>query len=361
MGKDIFELNIDEINSDIFSESIDESFDEFDAYLRESTIKEIEEKGRQDISEAEVKEEVEKKKEDLSKKYKDHKEECKKCGKEPKTKKEFIEAAHENLTTGKGSYPESKIAIPGGDSETPKSKPYDLKSIPTSGSKEITVDTYNKAITAIKQMFKEGTEVIEFLESCNIVEKSTERKQQEFAESAIDDALLESYENGPIFEAVDRSDKKEVKKIVSSIRKSIKDNLRDQNVTFYHPKLIIRLLTGIIPVAQTNLLAGFQQIWTTRLWQVVGICHLESGNIKTLSKLLNDTYKDELGEYKFLFASAVPALYDAFKLKFGWKNTKGAYFILIDKKMPVELKEFQADVSDALKNTNSNTNNDNNS
>lgn len=251
---------------------------------------------------------------------------------------EFDESSHDNLTTGKGSYPESKIAIPGGDSETPKSKPYDASNIPISSKKEITVDQYNKAITALQKAFKEGYEIASILENVDIVKFSTESKQEHFIESAIDEAIIEAYDNGPVYESVSRRDKKEIKNIVNELRKDINSALGDMNVKYHHPKVFARFSRGAV--------------WSTYIWQIIGCIYIERGNVRDIVKSLNSKFNDKLGEYKILEVRVLPNIADAFKVKFGWKNTKSVYFLVVDTKLPEDLKTSNQGIKPATESPN---------
>lgn len=247
-------------------------------------------------------------------------------------------------------YDLSSIGIPGGISESPKSRPYDEMNIPVPSGKTITVDTYNKAMSMLKNSFKEACEIIGLMEDAVIVHKTTEELQAEFTETAIGDAILNSIENGPIFEAVKRSDKNEVKDIVAKIRDNMSDDLYDMKIKFYKPNLIARILSTIItaPISVlmpsayvTSAVSTFNQFWYNRLWQIVGVVLIEDGNISTLSDHLNQQYKSELGDYKLLYQKTSSSLADIFRKKFNWKNNLESYFILVDKKLPIELKQLE--------------------
>lgn len=240
------------------------------------------------------------------------------------------------------------VPVPGGLKESAPGQPAD-QTISVPAKKDITADVYNAALANLKKSFKEAVEVMEMLENVTVVQKTPEQIQTDFAESAIDEAVLAAYEDGPVFEAVERSDKNEVKKIVRKLREKIKDELNDMDVLFYQPKLVARILTGLIPYTSANLPAAIQQIWSTRLWQVLGICHAEEGNIGKLANKLTEKFKDELGDYKVLQFQCAPALYDIFKMKFGWKNQKNCYFLLIDRKIPDDLKDLNQKLASAVK------------
>lgn len=260
---------------------------------------------------------------------------------------------------------------------------------PKSSKTEITADAYNSALGLLQKSFKEMTDIVGALQGAVIVEESTEDKvskaQDAYLENAIDQAILEAFENGPIFEAVDRSDKKEVKAIVSKIRGTIASKLKEEDVSYYKPNIAARIIMSALPAAvgtiakvktpefinnqmdagglakktkvngadiTSGVLAGgvsaIQVFWKERLWQILGVCHLEAGNISSVVKTLNEEYKEDLGSYKILAAKTNTTIHDLFKTKFGWKNHKNTYFLLVDKKLPAELKEFQTAVDKAM-------------
>ena len=232
------------------------------------------------------------------------------------------------------------VSVPGGDGEKPHVKAVSGASVSIPGKITLTDSEYNAAIDQLQKSFEsvgisDARDVLDQLRNVNIVPDPSA-----IIESAIDDAFLEALENGPLFEAVDRSDKKEVKKIVADIRRDIKEACDSEGVSFYKPALVARLLTSAIP--GVNAMAGapssWQQVFSTRLWQVLGICHIESGNVTTLQKSLTEKFKDRLGDYKILLVKTTPGLHDVFKVKFNWKNNKGAYFMLVDKKLDSEIK-----------------------
>ena len=235
----------------------------------------------------------------------------------------------------------ASVSIPGGLSETPSAKPADAASIPVPAKVTLTADQYNGALAALKKSFKEGYEIMEMLENANVVTESIEDVQDEFVENAI----LTAFEDGPIFEAVKREDKDGVKSIVRSLRPKIEDYFKDNKIKFYKPNILARFFTGIF--VGTELTTTFQHLWKNRLWQLIGIALCEDGNIKDITDILTEKYKDELGEYKILYVKTNKNIIDLFRTKFGWKNNAKAYFILVDKKVPKELKEVENMVIDA--------------
>lgn len=274
------------------------------------------------------------------------------------------------------------IPVPGGLKETPTAKPHDANSIPIPSKTTITADEYNCTIGALKKSFKEAVGVLEALEGASIVDKTPEQLQMEFTESCLEDALLESFDNGPLYEAVNRDDKEEVKAIVRKLREKIQAALKEDNINFYKPKLVARCISAALgntaaiavgtlmpggpaikaatyaatqAAAASNAAPAFEQIWGTRLWQVLGVIHADHATNLDIGKRLTEKFKDELGGYKILTAPASRTIYDMFKTKFGWKNQNKAYFLLVDKKLPSELKEVQNAVDSAAKNTGKDT------
>ena len=245
-------------------------------------------------------------------------------------------------------YDASSVSIPGGDSETPHAKPYDASSISVPSKVTLTSDQYNNALASLKKSFKEGAEIMEMLERVNVVETTLIDKQKEFVENAI----LTAYEDGPMFEAVKRDDKDEVKEIVRKIRADVAKDMIDDDVTFYKPN---HLLSLIDPGAAARLIC---HVWTNRMWQVLGEVLIEKGNVDDLCKRLTTKYKDELGDYKIIPYEAAPTIIDLFRAKFNWKNQLNCYILIIDKKVPSEIvnatkqdeKDYKAeDNEDSLK------------
>lgn len=267
---------------------------------------------------------------------------------------------------------EHNISVPGGLKETPSAKPYDATSMPAGGetpnakpydSASITIPKgttltskeYNDALDALQKSFKEGAEMLDALRQVTVVEESVEERQQRYVESVLDEALLEAYENGPIFEAVKKDDKDAVKAIVKTLRGKIPGMLKGAGIKFKPPKTFLRLLLnsrriGGMHGTETSKdnVADTVSWWTTRFWQVLGVVYCENANIKTLIEKLNNELADELNGYKILYSLSIPGLYDLWNLKFGWKNRKEVYFLIVDKKLPKELKELQKDMADAI-------------
>lgn len=219
----------------------------------------------------------------------------------------------------------ASVTVPGGDSETPKAKPVDAASIPVPTKVTLTSDQYNSALADLKKSFKEAVEIIEILESASIVETSINDQQTEFVENAV----LEAMESGPMFEAVKRDDKDAVKEIVKKLRPEIADYLHDEKVKFYKPSKLASLF-----INQSRLVI---QLFNERLWQNVGVVIIDDA--ADIVKKLNDKFAEELGDYKIVFYHTPASIVDLFKTKFGLKNFKNTYMLLIDKKFPSDLKK----------------------
>lgn len=241
------------------------------------------------------------------------------------------------------------VTIPGGDKETPNAKPADAKDVPVPAAVTLTSDEYNQAISNLKKTFKEGVEILTILESASVIHKTPEEMQAEFTEAAIGDVILQSYEDGPLYEKVSKADKGDIKKIVRKIRPGVAKACKADNAKFYQPNLIVRTLTGLLTMnAGNHLVAAIDQIWSTRLWQVLGVCHAEDGNIKEICNNLTSTFADDLGDYKVLYVQAQPTIYDALKSKFNWKNNRNVFFLLVDTKIPSEIRSAVKDLNSEL-------------
>ena len=204
--------------------------------------------------------------------------------------------------------------LPGG--EQPATRPKDETKIMTGNGTEIKADVYNSAMGALKKSFKEASELIDMLTNCTVVESTIADQQAEFTENAI----LESYDNGPYFEKVDRTDKDEVKEITKNIRTKVGKYVRDEGYKFIPRKVI--------------------DVWSAYMWQTLGNVYIEAANINKLCDAMNEEFKEELGEYKIIPVACLWRLVDMLRVKFNWKNTCFVYALLVDKKMNSELKKL---------------------
>lgn len=265
--------------------------------------------------------------------------------------------------------PDANVSVPGGLKEQPTAKPEGgehgvpvpggLREAPTAsapggyvkigvpGKTTLTSDQYNSAIGALQKSFKECYDVLEVLAEATVIQKTEEEVQAEFNENAIADAILATYESGPIFEAVKRDDKDAVKDIVKDLRSKIMKDLKDDGYTFYKPNVVARVITS--PIIPSHFVTVIQQMWGMRLWQVLGVALVENGNIRDTCKKLNEKYKETLGEYKVLNVQAVPTVFDLFRAKFGYKNQCSCHFLIIDKKVPSDLAKMQKEITNGVK------------
>lgn len=246
---------------------------------------------------------------------------------------------------------DTNISIPGGLSEKPKGAPSD-QSISIPGKTEISADEYNQAVTSLKKSFKEAVEVLSILENVKVVQESTEerleREQNDLMENAMIEAALQALENGPIFEAVQKSDKSAVKKVVNKVRSKVAGALAESNVKFYKVNSILSALLHL-GVGTPVTAGGITTLWKTRLWQIVGLVYMENANVNEVAKILNEKLADELGEYKIIPVRTPEGLISIFREKFGWKNYKKSYLLIVDKKLTMEIKNSIKEVNDAVK------------
>lgn len=240
-----------------------------------------------------------------------------------------------NETPNAKPYDANSISVPGGDNEAPNAKPYDGESgVPNPANVLLDEDEYNSALEALKKSFSEGADILDMLMKSSVQHKSVEAKQSEYVEAALDEAYYNAMCSGPIFEAVERKDKNEVKELVDTIREDVFKFVKKQKFKVYKPSIIGRLISGPV-TGGINTAAAIGQIWTTRLWQVVGVAIVD--DYDTIKKALNEEFKDQLGEYKIFLCKAPLAFLDVFRTKFNWKNQLSPFFILVDKKMPAEI------------------------
>ncbi len=238
---------------------------------------------------------------------------------------------------------DAKVNVPGGTGESPSAKPEGGEHGPTPPGgfsekpanhgpeygpsipqkTELTTDEWNRAMNSLKQSFKEGVELMEMLEHCKIVEETPEMAQQRYLENAMNEAYYEAMISGPLYEAVKRSDKDEIKGIVKKCKKLVSNWCDENKVKF----------------RRADTYAKFCNIgwFTTRLWQVIGAVYIEAGNADSVVAELNKECAEELGDYKIIGSAMWCAdIIDLFKVKFNWKNEKGICMLVVDKKLPYE-------------------------
>ena len=224
------------------------------------------------------------------------------------------------------------------------------------GSTEITTNQWNKSLASLKSSFKEAIEVMEILENSVIVPNTVEGYQ----EDALDDAIYECYMNGPIYEAVKADNKEEIKEIVNNIKKRVAKFAKSNDIKFIIPNKIVSAIraVGNPTGVQTSAMGGGDgptrlvsnliytpNFWATRLWQIVGNIVIEGQNLPSFLKELNEEFKEDLGGFKLIAIKYNKNLADMFRTKFGWKNHLGVFGLIVDKKMPYELKALEKEDS----------------
>jgi len=175
---------------------------------------------------------------------------------------------------------ETSVSVPGGDGESPSAKPYDASSISIPSSTTITTTEHNKMMSALKQSFKEGVQVLELLEKFEVVNKTLDEIQHEFTEAAVDNAIFESYLEGPFFEASDEPNKKQIKAVVKKVQSKVEPK------TDYY----------LIPSNCIKKLFSRGEDLKSKTWQTVGVFYAKD-NPSAAVKYYQDMFKEELGEY----------------------------------------------------------------
>ena len=124
------------------------------------------------------------------------------------------------------------------------------KAISVPNDVKLDVDTYNQALDALKKSFKEGVEVLDMLQKFTIdsdfISESTFTEQEEYTDEAITEAVFNSYLEGPIFEAVNRSDKKPIKAITNKCRNHVESVLVDKGFYYCKARRIFPLIMSSV-------------------------------------------------------------------------------------------------------------------
>lgn len=181
------------------------------------------------------------------------------------------------------------IPVPGGLSGTPSAKPYDAASIPIPNKTTITADEYNSTLDALKKSFKEASDVMTALQEMKIVDKTPEQCQEEYTEACLEEALMESYMNGPLFEAAKDDKKDDIKKAVKTIGKKIKQSRSNNEENPYN----LRESTWLARILGGNKEAG------RNAWKTVGTFTAKKSDFKKAISSFTSTYKEDLGELFF--------------------------------------------------------------
>ena len=201
--------------------------------------------------------------------------------------------------------------------EKPQNDVYDAKSIPVPAKKEIDVATYNSILANLKKSFNESAQMIEMLEGLRIVETNSEDLQETYTEQAI----FDSYCDGPYYERVTSENKAEVKSIAKNIRKKFLSAAHDMKVikgeidgiigSVNDKGTLINTVLGIPSTIPYTLLKWGIDMWildpiliskfnNSRLklyaWQTICYVYGKGMKLADVKKKLNDMYKDELGD-----------------------------------------------------------------
>lgn len=92
---------------------------------------------------------------------------------------------------------------------------------------------------------------VPILERGDFFNESVFEAQDEYTDEMITEALFDSYCDGPIFEAVTKSDKTTIKNITNHVRRPVRNILEDEQVHFCEAKYIFPLLMGCLEAALT--------------------------------------------------------------------------------------------------------------
>lgn len=203
---------------------------------------------------------------------------------------------------------------------------------------EIDADVYNKALTQLQNTFNEAASVIDMLKNVDPVSVTLEARQEAYTEACIADAIYNSIINGPVFEAVESSDKNDVKSIITKISKDVEAAVIKAGNKFSKPQLLVRyLLTGGLTGRELKV-NGTGKItyqtrtwWNTRLWSILGVLYCEPDDEAAVVETLNTLFAKELGDYKIKSVTVNAGILELFRNKFGYKNVRKGYWLLIDK------------------------------
>lgn len=170
--------------------------------------------------------------------------------------------------------------------------------------------------------------------------------------------LLELMENGmsndtafmldfsPVFEAVDRSDKKNIKSIVSKLYPEFKLEFGTSDYYFLRfdrcLEQLLRFFFGGIPfIPFSNILSMIVSSMRSQKdkdfnenWQIIGLVSTAK-DIDEVTKSLNEKYADTLGEKYTLKSKKTFQMWDEFLLSAlsgKFKKDNKAYFLYVDKK-----------------------------
>ena len=178
---------------------------------------------------------------------------------------------------------------------------YDNMSIPVPSSKEIPLDVYNQAITALKKSFKEAMDVCGWLENTKPVEVTTDQLQEEYAEQVIWD----SYCDGPYFEAVKDPNKSKIKKVAKVLRGHVAkmfaqftkaDGERDKDGNVRDPRTKDNKYGLTVHGIGSEKLISDKNV-QLKAWQLVGAVLLGKKDTESAAaKYYTGKFKEDLGD-----------------------------------------------------------------
>ena len=251
----------------------------------------------------------------------------------------FNEAAGDGLPSSAGEV-----------AEKPSGHLPDEKSIPVPQKKEIDEESYNSILANLKRSFKESTELIEMLESLKVVETNSEDLQDMYTEQAI----FESYCDGPYYEKVTSENKAEVKTIARNIRRKFLSAAHDMKVlkgeidsivgSVNNKSDLANMVVSLPESIPYSLLRWGIDLWildpiliskfnNSRLklyaWQTICYVYGKGMKLSDIKSKLNEMYKEDLGDKYEI---------ELIKMKFFWSTVRG-----------------KKELTDEEKNTDSNT------
>lgn len=215
----------------------------------------------------------------------------------------------------------------------------------------LTTEQYKSIMGQLQKSFNEGVAIMDKLSKATVVEQDPAAAQVEYTEECLAEAYLQSIEDGPIFEAVDREDKYEIKEIVRSIRGKIATICKENGAKFYKSSLLLRSGYKDMDTLMDTKAKGISWV-TTRLFQLIGMVLIDPSDIKDLTDELNEEFADKLGNFQIVSAICPPTLLDYIRTNGVWKNMgeQRPHMLLIDSKSKIkEKRKAKAKAKDDVK------------
>lgn len=221
-----------------------------------------------------------------------------------------------------------------------KKKNDDEASVAVPKATEIPANVYNQAIADLQKTFKEAAEICATLQGVVPVTESVEDAQDKFTESVIENAIFESFCNGPYFEKASRAGKTAIKDAADAIKEKVKAGGKDP----YTLKPISAL--SYLFTARAGFSRGPQRKWAGLgiinpiIWQMCGVFFCHANEIAEAVEHYKTKFADDLGDLTFNVLRCGltwPDLYG--------KKAKGAdgqaYILLVDTKRDNAVKEVK--------------------